>query len=349
VGFVLALTRRSPQRRLLGASLAIATPTIILGFVPPVMVMPLLYYYSELSAALGLLVAVALGALAWSVTSMPSHVRSVERSRLSSRVPSSSEGDSARRPNGVSVVVPTRNGAAVVPETIAAFGRRLTKDDEIVVVENGSSDDTAEVLSAIASDWKNGCAIVVLSSASGLGEALRAGVLASSRGRVLLTADDLPFGFSDLDAFERLPEGTVVAIGSKAHPDSQVKRGRNREFQSRIFAFLRAALLQSSVGDSQGTFWVDGEWARQFAMHSREGGLMWTTELVLAAEQQGLEVAEVPVVLGSEHEKGSSRFKFADAWRSVIGFTRLAVYKDDYVNEDWMRATPPISDPSSAS
>jgi hypothetical protein len=39
-------------------------PTLIYGFVPPVLVMPLLYYYSELSAALGILLSVAVGSLA---------------------------------------------------------------------------------------------------------------------------------------------------------------------------------------------------------------------------------------------------------------------------------------------
>jgi hypothetical protein len=213
-------------------------------------------------------------------------------------------------------------------------------------VENGSSDSTREVLEQLAMTWDSPSRLVVVHSDPGLGEALRAGVLASTGRRLLLTADDLPFGFTDLEGFRVLPDDVVVAIGSKAHPDSDVTRSWRRTVQSRIFRFLREALLQSRVGDSQGTIWVDGVWARAFAHLSRETGLMWTTELVLAAEQQHLTVREVPVTLSEAHETGSSRFRFTDAWQSVVGFTRLAVYKDDYCNEDWIRSTHRNEEPA---
>jgi len=335
VAFVVALTRRSPQRRLLGASIAIALPTVILGLLSPVLVMPDLYHYTEISAALGLLVAVSLGALVWSITSMPSHVRSTERSRLSGRLSQHFPASDER--SHTSVIVPTRNGAEVIEGTVRALAARLREGDEIIVVENGSTDETTAVVERLAAEWPAAPDLRLLHSAPGLGEALRSGVLASTGQWLLLTADDLPFGFTDYEGFRTLDDDTVVAIGSKAHPDSQVLRSRRRVIQSRVFRFLRAALLQSKVGDSQGTIWVDGAWARSFAMLSRETGLMWTTELVLAAEQQQVVVREVPVSLSDAHETGSSRFRFSDAWQSVIGFTRLAIYKDDYANEVWTR------------
>ncbi|MFP3465299.1 glycosyltransferase [Leifsonia sp. SIMBA_070] len=334
VGLVLALMRRAPQRRPLGAAITVTIPTILIGLIPPVLVMPLLYYYSELTAALSILVAIALGGLVWSLTSMPSHVRASERNRLSSRaLPSEPRPEPAVR---LSVVVPTRNGSGVLGATLATLGAQLTADDEIIVVENGSTDTAWELLQSEQASWSAAPALVLRQSEPGLGEALRTGVLASRGRRVLLTADDLPFGMSDYDQFVRLSDDVIVAIGSKAHPDSQVRRSWRRSVQSKIFRFLREALLQSRVGDSQGTIWADGEWARALAIVSRESGLMWTTELVLAAEQQGLHVVEVPVVLSEGHESGSSRFRFGDAWRSVVGFTRLAVYKDDYSDVNWV-------------
>lgn len=347
VGFVLALTRRAPQRRALAAAFAITVPTLVLGFATPVLRLPVLYDYSQLSAALGLLAAVSLGALVWSITSMPSHVRSVERSRISGRTdrpPVLRRIFSPEPQPRLSVVVPTRNGADVLESTLDALGAELTAADEIIVVENGSTDGTPQLLERIQAGWEHPATLVLRRSEPGLGEALRAGVLASSGRRLLLTADDLPFGFTDLVEFQGLPDDVAVAVGSKAHPGSAVARGRLRTVQSRIFRFLREALLQSEVGDSQGTLWVDGEWGREFARLSRESGLMWTTELVLAAEQQEIAVREVPVALSVRHETGASRFRFSDAWQSVLGFTRLAVYKDDYCDEDWARSTRPAED-----
>lgn len=343
VAFTIALTRRAPQRRLLGASIAIAGPTLIVGLLSPVLVMTDLYHYTEFTAGLGLLVAVSLGALVWSVTSMPSHVRSMERSRLSGRLPQHRHTAPTDERSHTSVIVPTRNGAEVIEATVRALAGRLRPGDEIIVVENGSTDDTALILEQLLAEWREPSKLRVLHSAPGLGEALRSGVLASTGEWLLLTADDLPFGFTDYDGFTRLDIDTVVAIGSKAHPDSNVIRSRRRVIQSRIFRFLRAALLQSKVGDSQGTIWVDGDWARSFSLLSRETGLMWTTELVLAAEQQNVTVREVPVSLSDAHETGSSRFRMSDAWHSVVGFTRLAIYKDDYANEVWTRA--PLEEP----
>lgn len=339
VGFILSMTRRTDQRRAIGAALAIAAPAVVIGVVVPVATGPSLYAYGVLSAALGLLVAVALGGIVWSVTSMPAHVRATERERLSGRL---ADQWARGEHTGISAVVPTRNGEQVIVGTVEALASRLGSDDEVVVVENGSSDGTVAVLEELSSRWNHPAKLVLLHSDPGLGEALRTGALASRGGRLLLTADDLPFGFTDLDEFLGLPDDVLVAIGSKAHPDSNVQRHRRRTLQSKIFRFLREALLQSRVGDSQGTIWVDGNWGRAFALHSRETGLMWTTELVLAAEQQGVAVREVPVQLHETHEAGSSRFRFADAWRSVVGFFRLAVYKDDYCDENWATPVAPV-------
>lgn len=342
VGFLLALTRRAGQRRSLFTAFLIAAPALLLGAVYAIATIPTPFHLSILSAGLGYLVAVALGALAWSITSMPAHVRATERTRMSGRqVQVNSPAAAPTTPFELSFIIPTRNGADVLPETLTLLGAELKDRDEVIIVENGSTDDTTAVVEEVARQWPHASAVVLTHSAPGLGEALRAGVLASRGRRLLLSADDLPFGFTDMVEFEKLPVSTVVAVGSKAHPNSVVTRSRLRTIQSRIFRFLRSSLLQSRVGDSQGTLWVDGDWGREFALASREDGLMWTTELVLAAEQQGHRVAEVPVVLAPRHETGASRFKIADAWKSFVGFTRLAVYKDDYAGEDWVRSPRP--------
>ena len=340
VGLLIAFTRRAPQRRSLTAGVLIAIPAVVAGVIYPALTAPTLYTFTLLSAALGYLVIIALGSLAWSITSMPAHVRAIERSRVSARQEHAQLADPAA-PSAVrmSVVVPTRNGTDVLDETLEVLGQALADADEIIVVENGSTDGTTAMVRDIQARWAHEAELILRHSQPGLGEALRVGTLASRGERLLLTADDLPFGFTDLDEFRQLDPATIVAIGSKAHPGSNVVRSRTRTIQSRIFRFLRSALLQSRVGDSQGTLWVDGEWGRSFARVSRESGLMWTTELVLAAEQQRHIVTEVPVALAPRHETGASRFRLGDAWRSVVGFTRLAVYKDDYCNEDWGRST----------
>ncbi len=333
IGIGLSLRRAGPHRRRLTGAVALTVPTLVIGIIPSVLVMPLLYYYSELSGALGLLTAVALGSLAWVVTSMPAHVRAAERGKIAARL---HELAPAHTPSSLGVVVPTCDGESVVRDTIEALAAAIGPDDEIVVVENGSTDRTTEVLESISRDWTHECRLTVMHSERGLGTALRTGVLASRSDRLLLTADDLPFGTGDLSRFRALPSDTVLAIGSKAHPDSDVQRSRRRTLQSRVFRHMREALLHSHVGDSQGTIWVDGTWCRMFAAFSREPGLMWTTELVMAAEIQGIPVTEVPVSLSERHDAVTSRFSFADAARGLRGIVRLALQKDEYLQDDWI-------------
>ncbi len=50
---------------------AITLPTIALGLVPPVLVMPMLYYYSELAAGLGFLTALGLAGVVCALSGMP--------------------------------------------------------------------------------------------------------------------------------------------------------------------------------------------------------------------------------------------------------------------------------------
>ncbi len=326
------LWRRPGRHRttltLLGAA---SLPVLALGLLPVVLVMPMLYYYTELVAVLGFLSALALAGLVWALSTLPSMVRVEERATARSRA---SVAASSPHP-GLSVVVPTRNGAGVVARTLEKLAEPLGEDDELLVVENGSTDDTSAVLEALAGSWDHLVPLTVMHSEPGLGNALRSGVLASRGQRVLLTADDLPFGFSDLHAFRELPPDAVVAVGSKAHPGSVVPRSPRRQVQSKVFRWLRTALLHSAVGDSQGTIWVDGPWARTFAVVSRETGLMWTVELVLAAEQQGVSVWEVPVTLDDSHDSRASRFRIGDATLAVREISRLAVRKDDYLGQQW--------------
>jgi hypothetical protein len=328
---VMVWRRRGPHRARLRQVSAATVPLIGLGLVPTVLVMPMLYYFSELAAALGFLLALALGGLVWAISTLPSVVRLDERAMARERAAASDPGPHAR----ISVVVPTRNGEGVLGASLDTLAGRLTAEDELVVVENGSTDGTTALLESIAATWSHPVPLTVLHSEPGLGNALRTGVLASRGRRVLLTADDLPFGFSDLDGFAELPADAVVAVGSKAHPASRVDRSWRREVQSGVFRWLRRALLHSAVGDSQGTIWVDGSWARSFAVVSRESGLMWTVELVLAAEQQGLDVWEVPVTLSEAHDTRASRFRVRDARIAVVEIASLAVRKDDYSGQEW--------------
>ncbi|TQC43900.1 glycosyltransferase [Rhodococcus sp. WS4] len=243
---------------------------------------------------------------------------------------------STRQPNPpntgtpeLSVVIPAFNSERVLESTVRSFAEHFAgRDVEIIVVQNGSTDSTVRVCRALADEWTDPTvSFTCLNSAKGMGNALRAGALASRGDRVLLTADDLPFGFGDIDAADRLERewGQLppVIIGSKAHPESVVDRGPLRSAMTTGFGTLRRALLGTRTGDPQGTFVVDGTLLRSLADRLSEPGFLFTTELTYALELSGIEPVEVPVRLNDDHRAHPSRIALTDVVRMAWGLLSL--------------------------
>ena len=226
----------------------------------------------------------------------------------------------------LSYVVPAHNSAPIIGATLRELASRLRHgDSEILVVENGSTDGTLELLQDLQQSWGfDRPQLRVLTSDKGLGNALRAGMKASRGDVVVFGADDLPFGFDELDAASGLDVASLkVVIGSKAHPRSAVDRSPTRVVLSRGFRILRRIACGMRTGDPQGTFVLDGPWARAVAESLQEPGFLLTTELVYLAELQGVRPVEVPVRLRADHAAHGTRVRLVDIRKMMLGTVAL--------------------------
>ncbi|HPQ85176.1 MAG TPA: glycosyltransferase [Actinomycetota bacterium] len=232
-----------------------------------------------------------------------------------------------------SYVVAAHNSEDVITETWSLLRKHFQSGPvEIVIVENGSTDGTWPTLQALATAvGPADPSLKVLRSEKGLGNALAAGALASRGKSIVFTADDLPFGFSDLEAYSLLGKKPAVAIGSKGHPGSTVQRGAGRDVLSTGFRLIRDAVLHLGVRDSQGTLIVDGDFARAFAPVSQETGYLWTTEFIFAARTAGFSVQEIPVHLTPRHAEHPSRVRAADVWQMFEGLARIRRRRSKYL------------------
>jgi glycosyltransferase involved in cell wall biosynthesis len=220
----------------------------------------------------------------------------------------------------LSFVIPAHNSSAVIEDTLEAVAKRLADTSaEIIVVENGSTDDTRGILDRLSSNWPAGAPTLrVTDSAKGLGNALRLGILESTGRTVVIAADDLPFGFDDLDAAERLGlASNRIVIGSKAHPRSEIERPILRVTLTNGFRVLRWIILRMRTADPQGSYIIDGRWARAVAPSLNEPGFLFSTELAYAAEQSGIRPVEVPVRLRDSHH--GTRIRISDIYKMGIG------------------------------
>jgi dolichyl-phosphate beta-glucosyltransferase len=223
----------------------------------------------------------------------------------------------------LSVVVPACNAAESIETTLARLcelpgGPPL----EIIVVENGSSDGSWELLERVQKDWDSDIALITLRSERGIGSAYRCGVAASSGSWLLLTADDLPFGCSDVEAVLACRSLPRFAIGSKAHPRSRVPRSLTRRVATGVFRLARRLMLGLDVGDTQGTFVIEGRLARDLVAATTVPGFGMTTELVALAARGGEQPIELPVVLDEQQPPSRIRW-LADGAEMILSLVRL--------------------------
>jgi glycosyltransferase involved in cell wall biosynthesis len=240
-------------------------------------------------------------------------------------------------------IVPAHNSVGVLEGTLTSIRQRLAAHApaEVIVVENGSSDGTPELLEKAADQWAtqdDGVVLNVLTTEKGLGNALREGIIRSRGERLVLTADDLPFDFDEFDAAADIDVAQCrVVIGSKDHCDSVVGRTLGREILTGGFKLLRRIILGMRTGDPQGTYVLDGPWARSVAPVLRQPGFLFTTEFTYVAELAGLRPVEVPVRLRRIDPSHRSRIRPSDPVKMGIGLFELRLRRRAYRNA--LRAT----------
>ncbi len=202
-------------------------------------------------------------------------------------------------------LVPIHNEAQILVQTVAALrdGLKSFPGSQVYLLENGSRDQSFRLAKELTEESDTFSVKCFSTNNAGMGAAYRLGLenlpALSASWRVVFTAADLPFGFSDLESYLQGPLDIALAIGSKSHSLSRVKRAWYRWIMSFCFQTARRALLGAKVRDSQGTLFLRADLVGE-AITVRANDFFFTTELVNLAEQQRWEVREMPVVLKPE-------------------------------------------------
>jgi glycosyltransferase involved in cell wall biosynthesis len=198
----------------------------------------------------------------------------------------------------ISYLVPVHNEEGVLASTARVVVERLSvhPGSELVMVENGSTDRSPDLVEELAKELATDqVGVVAAHSAKGYGNAMCHGIDLATGDLLVITAADLPFGFSDLDAALALAPRARLMIGSKAHPRSRVAITAKRRAMSAAFRLLRLVVIGLRVGDSQGTILVDAGLARTVRPHLRAGDFFFSTELIAFASRMGATPVELPV------------------------------------------------------
>lgn len=198
----------------------------------------------------------------------------------------------------LSVVIPAYNEALRLGPTlqrVVEYLRQRGLSYEVLVVDDGSTDATAEVAEKFAGD---GVQVLRQEVNRGKGAVLRAGVLASRGREVLLVDADLSTPIEDLEKLQpHLAEAPVV-LGSRAveGADITLHQPFYRELMGRTFNLIIRILGVRGLRDTQCGFkLLAGDVARQLFAEMTIERFAYDVELVWLARRHGYEVAEVGV------------------------------------------------------
>lgn len=201
----------------------------------------------------------------------------------------------------LTIVVPAYNEERRLPPTLIDmidFFDRQPMSYEILVVDDGSSDSTAEVVRKFER-VRQQIRLIQLPKNYGKGHAVRLGVL-NSHGRRILFAD--ADGATPIEEFSRLNaamnSGCDIAIGSRAlaSADTKVSTSVHRRFLGRIFNRCVNTVLLPSIADTQCGFKMFSRAVGLFLFRrQRSDRFSFDVEILYIARKAGLSVREVPI------------------------------------------------------
>jgi glycosyltransferase involved in cell wall biosynthesis len=200
------------------------------------------------------------------------------------------------------IVIPAYNEERRLPRTLRDLRRHVAARRgtlgrvEVVVVDNASSDRTAEV--AREADTAAMPVRVVRCARRGKGAAVRAGLLATDADLVCFMDADGATGLDALDeSWRRAQLGADVVIGSRGLADSRTSARHCRTRSAGATAYRRiAGRMVPGVLDTQCGFKLfRGDLVRGVVQDLRTAGFSFDVELLVLLRAAGARIEEIPV------------------------------------------------------
>jgi glycosyltransferase involved in cell wall biosynthesis len=193
---------------------------------------------------------------------------------------------------GLTVVLPCFDEAENLPDAVRRAtdaAERCAVAHEIVIVDDGSTDDTVAVAGRLAAGDPR-VRLIVHAENRGYGAALRSGVAAARMPWVLLIDADLQYDFGELAAFLVDASSADLVVGWRILPKGPVRRRAG------------SALWTRFMGVTFGLHVRDVDCAFRLVRHDlldrlelRASGALVGAELLIKSRAAGARVAEVPV------------------------------------------------------
>ncbi|MBL8103740.1 MAG: glycosyltransferase family 2 protein [Anaerolineales bacterium] len=223
------------------------------------------------------------------------------------------------RISSISAVFPAYNDGGTIASMVAAASialRQVAEDYEIVVVNDGSSDYTAEILDEISSRYSE-LRVITHPSNQGYGAALRSGFSAATKDWVFYTDGDSQYNPLEL-------VNLVNALHSSVDVVNGYKLNRNdswvRIVIGRAYHYFVKFLFDIHIRDVDCDFrLIPRRILEEIELKSNSGAIC--LELVKKIEDAGYVIAEVPV---NHYSRKYGVSQFFVPWRILRTLRQLA-------------------------
>lgn len=221
----------------------------------------------------------------------------------------------------VTVVVPVHNEADYLGLAVPRLVKELDAVDAeitILMVENGSTDATAEMIEEMALEYEH--LHLMRLPEPNYGAAIRAGFDTARTDWVVVFDIDYfsgPFLSSALAEADR----SDIVVGSKRAPGSQDRRGFIRRAATWQLNLLLRLILGLKVSDTHGMKAIRRTVVEAVLDDVVSTNDLFDTELVLRAERSGFRIVELPVVVEEERESKSRIWKRVP--RTIRGIIKI--------------------------
>jgi Glycosyl transferase family 2 len=200
-----------------------------------------------------------------------------------------------------SIVIPVHNEAQHLEAQISSFLRSIPPEltgvlREVILVENGSTDETRDVCYRLKQRYPDRIRVCVLSRGS-YGEAIRKGMLESTGTHLsILECDVLDWSFVSR-SIALFGEGFAqFIVGSKRHKDSMDRRPFKRRALTALYNLLLLRLCLGYPGtDTHGLKSIETECAKRLCQAAVTTDEVLQTEIVLLAWRMGMRIEEIPI------------------------------------------------------
>jgi glycosyltransferase involved in cell wall biosynthesis len=202
---------------------------------------------------------------------------------------------------------------------------------EIIVVDDGSTDQTASQGAKAAAELSN-VIFVKQPKNMGKGWALRTGFEKVTGDYVVFLDSDLDLHPSQLELFFKImkQENTDIVIGSKRHPDSQLNYPKDRKFISSGYFFMIKVMFGLPIKDTQtGLKLFKIAVLRDVFPRILVKRMAYDLELLAVAHYYGYKISEAPVVLNHHFKFGRLGVSaiWDTWWDTMAVFYRLRILR----------------------